>query len=86
MNSILQVSKGNDWTVVFFREVDISQPDFMKLSLFDVVVSDHIFLFFFFFKTVIVWVRGWTCVRYRCNVQLQLQCHRSIILELLKFI
>ncbi|VBB28380.1 unnamed protein product [Acanthocheilonema viteae] len=36
---ISTVSKGNDWPVVFFREVDISQPDFMKLSLFDVVIT-----------------------------------------------
>ncbi|EJW73873.1 hypothetical protein WUBG_15220, partial [Wuchereria bancrofti] len=34
---ISTVSKGSDWPVVFFREVDILQPDFMKLSLFDVV-------------------------------------------------
>uniref|UniRef100_A0A915PS25 START domain-containing protein n=1 Tax=Setaria digitata TaxID=48799 RepID=A0A915PS25_9BILA len=39
---ISTVSKGSDWPVVFFREVDILQPDFMKLSLFDVVA-----LFFF---------------------------------------
>ncbi|VIO92589.1 Uncharacterized protein BM_BM3626 [Brugia malayi] len=36
---ISTVSKGNDWPVVFFREVDILQPDFMKLSLFDVVIT-----------------------------------------------
>ncbi|VDK69884.1 unnamed protein product [Litomosoides sigmodontis] len=36
---ISTVSKGDDWKIVFFREVDISQPDFMKLSLFDVVIT-----------------------------------------------
>uniref|UniRef100_A0A0R3RH64 START domain-containing protein n=1 Tax=Elaeophora elaphi TaxID=1147741 RepID=A0A0R3RH64_9BILA len=36
---ISTVSKGSDWPVVFFREIDISQPDFMKLSLFDVVIT-----------------------------------------------
>uniref|UniRef100_A0A1I8ENH1 MENTAL domain-containing protein n=1 Tax=Wuchereria bancrofti TaxID=6293 RepID=A0A1I8ENH1_WUCBA len=36
---ISTVSKGSDWPVVFFREVDILQPDFMKLSLFDVVIT-----------------------------------------------
>ncbi|CAG9531513.1 unnamed protein product [Cercopithifilaria johnstoni] len=36
---ISTVSKGDDWPVIFFREVDISQPDFMKLSLFDVVIT-----------------------------------------------
>ncbi|VDO62651.1 unnamed protein product [Onchocerca flexuosa] len=42
---ISTVSKGSDWPVVFFREIDISQPDFMKLSLFDVVVSYFISFF-----------------------------------------
>ncbi|EFO27265.1 hypothetical protein LOAG_01219 [Loa loa] len=36
---ISTVSKGSDWPVVFLREVDILQPDFMKLSLFDVVIT-----------------------------------------------
>ncbi|VDK76057.1 unnamed protein product, partial [Onchocerca ochengi] len=36
---ISTVSKGSDWPVVFFREIDISQPDFMKFSLFDVVIT-----------------------------------------------
>ncbi|VDK32845.1 unnamed protein product [Gongylonema pulchrum] len=35
---MLQVTKGSNWPVVFFREIDILQPDFMMISLFDVVV------------------------------------------------
>lgn len=46
----LQVSKGNDWPVVFFREIDITQPDFMKLSLFDVVVGFAGFFFLISFQ------------------------------------
>ncbi|VDN04459.1 unnamed protein product [Thelazia callipaeda] len=37
--TISTVSKDDDWPVVFHREVDFLQPDFMKLSLFDVVAS-----------------------------------------------
>ncbi|KHN81570.1 StAR-related lipid transfer protein 3 [Toxocara canis] len=35
---ICTVTKGNDWATVFLREVDIFEAQFMKISLFDIVI------------------------------------------------
>lgn len=36
--SVLQVTKGNDWSTVFKKEINIFEPNFLKVSLFDIVV------------------------------------------------
>ncbi|KAM3722530.1 StAR-related lipid transfer protein [Dirofilaria immitis] len=56
---ISTVSKGSDWPVVFFREIDISQPDFMKLSLFDVVITAVIRMFILILFYSILLVGHW---------------------------
>uniref|UniRef100_A0A9J2PEQ8 START domain-containing protein n=1 Tax=Ascaris lumbricoides TaxID=6252 RepID=A0A9J2PEQ8_ASCLU len=35
---ICTVTKGNDWPTVFLREIDIFEAQFMKISLFDIVI------------------------------------------------
>ncbi|MFH4976277.1 hypothetical protein AB6A40_002986 [Gnathostoma spinigerum] len=35
---ICTVTKGSDWSTVFLKEIDVLDPDFLKMSLFDIVI------------------------------------------------
>ncbi|VDN55121.1 unnamed protein product [Dracunculus medinensis] len=57
---ICTVTKGNDWSTVFKKEINIFEPNFLKVSLFDIVIVAvcrmTIVLFFYAVLLIKHWV------------------------------
>uniref|UniRef100_A0A0N5ASL1 START domain-containing protein n=1 Tax=Syphacia muris TaxID=451379 RepID=A0A0N5ASL1_9BILA len=53
------VIKGSDWPSIFLKEINIFEPNFLKLSMFDIVITAIIRVFILVFCYAILLVNHW---------------------------